>query len=337
MKLTIAAMSHDCPFRYSRDQALRLAPTHGGMVEMLLSDALEAFLLSCNGSTSPATLIWYKRRLGALVEFLGDMEVERVTLHDLRRWRVSLCERTSKYVDHPLRPEEDGGLSAYTLHGYVRACRHFFKRLTDEQVLTANPAARLELPRLPKGVVRGIAQADLEKIIAAAAAASPRDHALAWFLYSTACRVGGVVGLRLADLDLDHSRAYVCEKGDKTRPVYLISPAVEAMHKWLEVRPNLADDHVFLGRQGPLKESGVYQVIKRRAADAGVEKGYHPHNWRHRRLRELQARGMPLGVMSQIAGHEGPEVTAKVYGWLSEDELQKLYMQYALPLSVEDK
>jgi integrase/recombinase XerD len=201
----------------------------------------------------------------------------------------------------------------------------------DEGLLPANPATRLELPRLPKGIVKGIPQDDLDKILDAARESGPRDYALVWFFYSTAARVGGVVNLRVEDLDLEHGRAKVREKGNKERPVFLIAPAVESMRAWLEKRPDVEDHHVFIGKRGPLKESGVYQVIKRLAASAGVAHGWNPHNWRHRRLRDLQANGLPLGVLSQYAGHSGVEVTANIYGTMCADDLQLVVSRYDAP------
>jgi len=299
---------------------------------MLASKAIEAFLLSYRGSKSPQTITWYERRLSALVLFLGNVEIAEISISDLRRWRAALFERRNRWEDHPSgRRPEPGGLSAHTLHGYVRAARRFFRWLEDEELLDHNPARRLELPRLPKGIVRGIAQGDLSLILEAAHQSGARDLALAWFFYSTACRVAGAVNLRICDLHLDRCMAYVHEKGDKTRPVFMLPAAVEAMQVWLEARPDSDDDHVFTGERGPLQGSGIYQVMKRLAKRSGVARGWNPHNWRHRRIRDLQARGMPLGVLSQYAGHASVEVTADIYGTLPENELQQLYFQYALP------
>ena len=284
---------------------------------MKLIQAVEAFLLSYRGSKSPATITWYERRLSALVSFLGpEADITSISTQQLREWRVALCSR-----DRPL--------SAYTLHGYIRAARHFGKWMADEGLIEANPAERLELPRLPRGQVKGIAQADLVAILEAARN-SPRDLALAWFLYSTACRVGGVVNLKCFDLDLEHKRAKVKEKGNKTRSVFLTDEAVEAMRAWLEVRPDVDDDHVFIGERGPLKSSGIYQIMKRLAKSAGVTRGWNPHNWRHRRARDLLNARVPLGVVSQILGHADVAVTSNIYGQLNDDDLQRA-VQVPLP------
>jgi site-specific recombinase XerD len=229
---------------------------------------------------------------------------------------------------------ESHRFSVHTLHGYIRAARRLFHWLEDEGALAANPARRLELPRLPKGTVRGIEHEDLKKMLAAAAC--PRDLALTWFFYSTAARCGGVVNLRLGDLKLERGMAYVTEKGSKTRVVFLVPQAVEALRAWLAVRPTLGpDDHVFTGLRGALRSSGVYQVLERLAKAAGVVSGWNPHSFRHRRLRDLQAAGVSLGVVSQIAGHADVSVTVDIYGRLPENELQRA-SQIPLPFSLKD-
>lgn len=295
---------------------------------MQLRAAVEAFLLSLNGVTSPATLVWYRRRLFDLADFLGGVapgtsqgcDVAAVTITDLRRWRVALVERAT--------------LSVHTLHGYVRAARRFFRWLEIEGLLVRSPASRLELPRLPRGQVKGIEHDDLRKMLEAAKDC-PRDLALCWFFYSTAARVGGVVNLCLGDVHLERGMAYVTEKGNKTRPVFLLPEAVCALRAWLVVRPSLADEHVFVGLRGPLGTSGVYQVLKRLAKRAGVESGWNSHAFRHRRARDWQAAKVSLGVVSQLLGHADVSVTANIYGRMPENELQRA-AQIPLPLSTGD-
>jgi site-specific recombinase XerD len=302
---------------------------------MLASHALEAFLLSYRGSKSPATITWYERRLKALIAFTGDVDITTITISRLRKWRVALCGRSVRYGEQTSgRAAEPGGLSAYTLHGYIRSARHWFKWLADEGLIEANPAERLELPRLPRGQVKGISQVDLVAIMEAAAS-SPRDLALVWFLYSTGCRVGGVANLRIGDLDVEHGRARVREKGNKSRTVFLLPDAVAAMRAWLNVRPDTDHEHVFLGKRGPLKTSGIYQILKRLAKSAGVAHGWNPHNWRHRRARDLLIAKVPLGVVAQILGHSDVATTSNIYGQLSDSDLQRA-AQVPLPFEYQD-
>lgn len=68
-----------------------------------------------------------------------------------------------------------------------------------------------------------------------------RDNALVLFLADTGCRVDGLVGLRLADLDLDACQALVIEKGDKARRVFFSEATRAALLAWLAIRPALTD------------------------------------------------------------------------------------------------
>jgi len=282
--------------------------------------AYEAFLLSLDGCKSPATLIWYRGRLSSLVDFLGvTMFVGAVTIQELRQWRASLA----------------GRYSAHTLHGYVRAARRLFRWLEDEGEIVYSPARRLELPRLPKGQVKGIEHDDLRKMLDAASEMGARELALCWFFYSTGARRGGVVGLRLSDLHLDCGRAYVHEKNNKTRMVPLIPEAVAAMWAWLSVRPASSDDHVFMGKRGPLSGIGVYKVLERVAIRAGVDGQWNPHSFRHCRARDWLAAGVPLSVVSQGLGHSGLAVTADIYGVLPDEQVNKQLLQPPLPFALE--
>jgi len=305
---------------------------------MQCAQAIEAFLLSMTGVAAKSTLVWYRRRLVPMAKFLGDMDVGSVTTSDLRRWRVDLAERSTRYVDHPSgRASEAGGLSESTLHGYLRAVRRLFRWMTDEGLITQNPARRLELPKLPRGCVKGISQNDVRRMLEAAKGMGPREFALCWFFYSTAARLAGIVGLRLRDMDMETGRCYVTEKGNKMRAVFMIPEAIKAMRDYLVVRPDSASDRVFLGLRGPLKQAGVYQVMERVAIAAGVERDWNPHNWRHRRLRDLQAAGVSLGIVAQLAGHSSVEVTASIYGVLPADDLQRAaQIPLPSPLSPRD-
>ena len=288
----------------------------GAFVQMRA--AYNSFLLSLDGSKSPATVIWYRCRLSSLVDFLGDIDIGQVTIGDLRRWRAGF----------------NGHVSAHTLHGNVCAARRLFRWLEDEEMIAVSPARRLELPRLPKGRARGIEHDDLRKMLDAAMEIGARELALCWFFYSTGARRGGVVNLRLSDLHLDQGRAYVYEKNDKKRMVPILPEAVAALWAWLSVRPCVDDDHVFTGKRGPLTGSGVYRVLESVATAAGVSSEWNPHEFRHRRARDWLDAGVPLSTVSQGLGHSSVAVTADIYGVLPDNLVQRALLQTGLPFAL---
>jgi len=300
-----------------------------------VEEAVKSFLLSMQGVRSPATIAWYKNRLSSLVAFVGaGTQLEHVTLEDLRRWRAALAERNVRWGANSSRPAVEGGLSSWTLYGHVKTARALFRWLVAESVLQKNIADRLELPHRSKIPRRGVDDKVADAIIAVARTGCERDYALIMFMAETACRVGGIAGLRVGDLDLENGRATVVEKGlgghGLGRTVFFGKETAKAIRAWLKVRPASADDHVFLGVNGALRESGVYQCVERLARRAGIQGlGWNPHNWRHSAARSLLQRGASLAHVSQILGHSDIEVTARFYASFSVVELQDAFVRYS--------
>ncbi len=297
---------------------------------MKLSAAITLFLDSRRGVVSGETLTWYHARLRQLAAFLGDIELESVTIHDLRRYRAHLVNRSERWAGHPGKPTQPGGLSVHTVHGHLRAVRAFFRWCHREGLVQCNPAERLEMPPLPDEPPRALSQDEMRRIIRQAGR-NPRDHALVLFLADTGCRVSGLCGLRLQDLDLERQRATVREKGRggrrKARTVFFTEATARALKVWLEERQRMKPqtEHVFVGLRGPgrgkpLSRSGVYQVLKRLARAAGVTR-FNPHAFRHTFARDLLQNGADLGTVSQLMGHSGVQVTAQFYARWSDEEL----------------
>lgn len=299
---------------------------------MTLPDAADYFLLSMVGIVSKTTVEFYRRRLPVLVDYFGDVSIETITLEQLRAWRQCLAGRALRY--RGTARECSGGLSVYTIHQYIRVTRRLFRWLLDEGKISHNPAKRLELPKLPAQPRRGIPQKSRDAMCHLCS--TTRDRAILAFLWSTACRVGGLAGLLLEDLYLHERRAIVREKGrggsQKLRWVFLDPECVDAVAAYLIDRPPSDDPHVFLGKSRgqvrPLSEGGIYQVVQRIAQAAGVKK-YNPHEWRHARIRHWLNNRMPLKTASQLAGHSTIKTTADIYGTSSEEELLEAFDKYS--------
>ncbi len=299
---------------------------------MLLSTAIQEFDLSLIGVVAPGTRNLYLRRLRSLLDFLGDVEIERITTSDLRRWRAELAERKERWVNNPYRPPALGGLSPWTIHSYVRIARRFFRWLAEEGYLDQSPAARLELPPLPEEPPKAVSEEDLWRLLDAARD-SPRNYALLCLLADTAARVGAIVALRLEDLDLENRRALVREKGRggrrKARYVYFSERTKEALEAYLRERPTDDNGYLFVSRQGGgLTPHAVYQVLRRLAKKAGVRGRFNPHAFRHGWAREALRNGADLGTVSDILGHSSVEVTKRFYARWADDELQERHDKF---------
>lgn len=300
---------------------------------MRLSTAIDEFRLALSGEKADRTVEWYLGKLNSLREFLNDPPLDAITAKDLRLWREELCNRATRYENHPLRRVEEGSLSPYTINGYIRAVRIFFNWTVEEGYIERSPAARLGFVRTPDENPKAVSPEDARKILEKAKEKSARDYAIVCFLADTGCRVGGLITLTFDRLDLEQKTAIVIEKhrgGQKARAVYFSDITAKAIRRYLQERPSEDLPYVFLNVYGkPLTASAVHQILRRLARDAGVEGPYNPHSFRHAFARTLLEQGLDLGAVSQLMGHSDISTTHKFYARWEASALQRLHQEHS--------
>jgi len=286
---------------------------------MKISKAAELFYTSMATVKSPSTIVWYRKKIDALIEFFKDREVEDIDIFDLEEFRKTLDRESHA-------PGRTGNITEYTVHGYVRAIKRFFSFCRKRQIIKISPAEDLEKPKLPDQPRKGIEPEAASKMIKASKI-DPRDYAILMFIRDTGCRAGGVYNLMTSDIDLKHNRAMVTEKGNKKRFVFFTTETTFAMVMYSSIRENpLQDPHFFLSKEHkPLTYYGVYQIFRRLAIKTNVKAEFSPHKWRHAAVRSWLQHDLNLKSASQIAGHKTEKVTGDIYGVLNERELQTLY------------
>lgn len=214
--------------------------------------------------------------------------------------------------------------------------RSFLQYLCDQRVLVANPAALVELPKLPKTLpmVLSLDQVDLLlNQFPGDAPATLRDYAMVQVLYASGLRVGELVGLTMAQLNLDGGYLRVIGKGNKERIVPIGGAAQRAMLRYLrDGRSHLTRgrfvEAVFVSRIGRgLSRQHGWRCIVAAARRARLPAGITPHTLRHSFATHLVERGADLRSVQTMLGH-ADIATTQVYTHLSRTHLTELVRKF---------
>ena len=158
--------------------------------------------------------------------------------------------------------------------------------------------------------------------------AGARDAAIISLMYSGGLRRAEVVTLTMADYNQDSGKLIIAGKGSKQRTAYLINGALYALADWLQVRGG-APGPLFpaINKGGridltkPMTPQGVYNLLKKRSAAAGVDQ-FTPHDLRRTFVSDLLDAGADIATIAQMAGHSSVNTTAR-YDRRPEDAKRK--------------
>ena len=280
---------------------------------------LEGFLALLAARRAPRTVDAYRRDLAALAEWLG------------RPPSTAATEELERYLAE-LRAQ---GLAPATIARRAAAIRSFFRHLVLLGARAENPGAELDLPRRVRRLPRTLSPSEAERLVEAAAGTSPRalrDRALVELLYGAGLRVSEAVALERSAVDLEGRLVRCVGKGGKERLVPIGRRAAEALRRYLSRgRPYLDRRHrpeLFLNAQGgALTRAGVFLVLRRLAAAAGLEpERVHPHLLRHSFATHLLEGGADLRSVQEMLGH-ADLATTELYTHVSDRRRRDVYFQ----------
>lgn len=117
----------------------------------------------------------------------------------------------------------------------------------------------------------------------------------------------------------------VTGKGNKQRFVLFNKTALQALNRYLAVRPNAPTDALFLSRRNArLTVRGVRFAFELMKRAAGIEGAATPHTLRHSFATHLLEHGADLMVIKELLGHENLSTT-QIYTNISLEHVRRTY------------
>jgi len=301
-----------------------------------------------------------------VVQWLAQLEhQQRYSSHTISAYRQDLQRLIELNPELPLHALQEDHIrrSIARLHSQgnkprslaraLAAWRGFYQWCAQRSGLSHNPAAGVKAPKMPRQLPKALSVEQAARLLDRPGLPTPstavelRDRAMFEVIYSGGLRLSELVSLdyqytRETDyestswIDLANCEALVKGKGGKTRSAPLGKQALQALQKWLEVRPQWLcntpakpDDTaaLFLGVRGQrISPRVVQKQLNAWAQQCGLPLNVHPHSLRHSFASHLLQSSQDLRAVQELLGHANI-ATTQIYTRLDFQHLAKVYDQ----------
>lgn len=222
-------------------------------------------------------------------------------------------------------------LAATSLARHVSCVRGLFAFAARERLIDEDPSALLESPKLPEQLPEFLTRAEMDALLDqpdTATALGFRDRVMLEVLYAAGLRISELVGLTLGDYDPQTGILRVFGKRAKERLVPINNTAQKQLAEWLDLKRasfGPVTRHIFLNRSGKgLTRQGVWKLVKRYAAAAGIRRDISPHTFRHTFATHLLEGGADLRTVQILLGHAAINAT-EIYTHVQSARLMRIH------------
>ena len=271
---------------------------------------------------SQNTLNAYRQDLSNFSNWLKPVNLEnadRITLLDYLAYRLKQ------------------GYSSRSTARSLSSLRAFYAYLLSKSLISDNPTAKIQSPKLGHSLPKILSEEDVEKLINAPNTKEPlglRDRAMLELLYACGLRISELINLDVLNLNIRQGVVKVLGKGSKERLVPMGEPALDWISDYLTYgREQLLTDTkkssiLFLSNRGTgMTRQTFWYRIKLYANKAGVDQSLSPHTLRHAFATHLINHGADLRTVQLLLGHTSLSTT-QIYTEVARHRMKELQREH---------
>lgn len=240
--------------------------------------------------------------------------------------QMDISQVTHQDIEAFIEQQQDQDLAATTINRRLSVIRSFFTWLEGSGHYVGNNPVHDDhyLPE-PDPLPRAMASQEVARLLAVID--DGMDRAIFLVLLRTGIRVGELLRLTVADVDLAQSALYIRRggKNGRGRVVYLADDAREALAAWLKERQRFQVKPLFFTRQSHgLSRHTVNTRFQGYLKATGIQSHYTVHCLRHTFATDLLNAEVPITTLQELLGHTTITITQR-YARVSDATKRRQY------------
>ncbi len=278
--------------------------------------------LSLQKRSSELTTKSYKSDLEQFFTYLkqevGEIPPSKVSSIQIRGFVAFLMEK---------------GLLPRSVNRKLSSLKSFYKYLLKNQVISSNPASKIQGPKTPKRLAVFIDESQTESIFERypfkEGFEGQRDKLLIDILYQTGIRRAELLQLKDSDVDLFNLQLKVLGKRNKERIIPFSLELKRNLESYLNVKKdsNLNCPYLLITPENKqISVTHITKVVKEVLGSVTTNKKKSPHILRHTFATHMLNNGADINAVKELLGHASLSAT-QIYTHNTIEKLKKTYKQ----------
>lgn len=268
------------------------------------------------------------------IDDFKKIEINEITLSDME----AVTNSTINDFIYFLRYNLDN--CAKTRNRKLASIKKLFTYLDNQNLISHNPALNISRAKVEKKQPKYLNLTESKKLLSDVAKKelrnSIRNYTITCVFLNCCIRLNELVLIDLTDIKLDERTIRVHGKGNIERIIYMDDAVLEAITKYLEIRPKLNDYYpdknaLFLSnRNQRISKRNVQMIIKNELNESidNSDNKYHTHSLRHTGATLMyDENNTNILIIKEILGHKSI-CSTEIYTHVADKRLKELAMNF---------